>query len=234
MKVAVITPYYKESHAVLERCMNSVHNQTHTNVVHYMIADGHPSDDVVKSQYVACGKKAIHVVIPNSNDYGDTPRGIGAALAVNAGFDAICFLDADCWYENDHIETALSCLKDNTPIVTIPRKFRFLTGEYLGEDDADSDGSRFNDTNCYLIGSRAYEILSGWLFKNKKYGIIGDQIFWSRINKQFVTRSPKATVNYPTKFAVHYLARGIKPPEGTVNSFAGEDGLPKHTPYHQS
>ena len=42
MRVAVVTPYWKEPIDVLERCWRSVRTQTHCDIVHYMVADGHP------------------------------------------------------------------------------------------------------------------------------------------------------------------------------------------------
>jgi hypothetical protein len=42
MRVAVITPYFKEPLEQLRRCHESVANQTHGETVHFMVADGHP------------------------------------------------------------------------------------------------------------------------------------------------------------------------------------------------
>jgi hypothetical protein len=53
-----------------------------------MVADGFPVSEVDSWAGV------VHIKIPNHADYGDTPRGVGAASAAANGFDAICFLDA--------------------------------------------------------------------------------------------------------------------------------------------
>jgi len=41
MRVAVVTPYYKEPEAWLARCLTSVREQTYP-VTHLVVADGHP------------------------------------------------------------------------------------------------------------------------------------------------------------------------------------------------
>ena len=41
MRVAVITPYYKEPEAWLARCLTSVREQSYP-VTHFVVADGHP------------------------------------------------------------------------------------------------------------------------------------------------------------------------------------------------
>ena len=43
MKIAIITPYFKESLDILEQCYNSVLEQE-VNTDHYFIADGPSSD----------------------------------------------------------------------------------------------------------------------------------------------------------------------------------------------
>lgn len=88
MRVAVISAYYKESRHVLRKCHESVFAQAGDGT-HFMVADGFPDADIDNWPGV------VHIKIPNRADYGDTPRGVGAASAATSGFDAICFLDAD-------------------------------------------------------------------------------------------------------------------------------------------
>jgi cellulose synthase/poly-beta-1,6-N-acetylglucosamine synthase-like glycosyltransferase len=101
MKVAVITPYYKESRAWLERCLDSVAAQSHP-CTHIVVADGHPQDWIDERPV-----RHLRLDRPHA-DYGDTPRALGGLMAANEGFDAICFLDADNWYGRHHV---LSCLR---------------------------------------------------------------------------------------------------------------------------
>lgn len=210
MKVAIITPYYKEPIETLLRCHNSVINQTYKNISHFLVADGFSNEEISKWN-------AIHFCIPNCGDYGDTPRAIGSAVACCQNYDAICFLDADCWYEPDHVESMLSTLfKTNSLIVTCPRNLYRMDGTFF-YIDIESNGIYFNDTNCYLIYKNAFHLINSWLLKDKTKAVVGDRIFWNNIlqSKLKVSRSEKATVNYLTNFTEHYLRMNEKPPPGS-------------------
>lgn len=143
MRVAVITPYYKEPLEQLIRCHQSVLIQK-ANVTHFLVSDGYPN--AVLDQW-----DCEHIRLSHHNDYGDTPRGIGAASASAQGFDAICFLDADNWYEPHHLETMISTFKRyRVPVVTTSRALYTNDGQYLGQCK-ESDGIHFVDTNCYFF-----------------------------------------------------------------------------------
>src|SRR5579871_2244121 len=95
LKVAVVTPYYKESPEVLRKCHESVLAQTH-KCDHFLVADGHPSPLFANHPH--------HIILPHANgDNGNTPRAIGGLLAESQGYDAVAYLDADNWYEPTHI-----------------------------------------------------------------------------------------------------------------------------------
>lgn len=208
MRVAVITPYYKESLDVLIRNRASVARQTHKDVVHYMLSDGYPKpefDDLM-----------FHVKLPACGDYGDTPRLVGCAIADAQGVDAILLLDADCWLEKDHVERMLRVMrKKDVPIVTCPRRLWRMDGSYMGVD-TESEGKHFNDTNCYLIRRDAFHLLRAWGLKDRRLCIVDDRVFWATVKAHNVpiARSKKATVNYPTSFAYHYTMRDEPVPKG--------------------
>lgn len=208
MKVAVITPYYKEDLNVLAKCHKSVVNQTYKDVTHFMVADGHPRD------YVA-DWECEHIVIPNCGDVGDTPRAIGYAVAAARGFDAVCFLDADCWLEPDHLSTLVDVMRhSDRAVVTCPRNLYHLDGTFMAVD-TESDGKEFNDTNCYLIHRNAFMLVLAWITKPNGEGLIGDRYFWGEVVRSEVpmARSLKPTVNYTTTFAFHYKQLGLPVPD---------------------
>jgi hypothetical protein len=71
MKLAVITPYHKEPIWKLERCHQSVRQQSDA-CTHFLIADGHPRDEIRSWD-------CQHIILPlEHNDNGNTPRGIGS------------------------------------------------------------------------------------------------------------------------------------------------------------
>lgn len=210
MRVAVVTPYYKEPIEVLERCHNSVLAQTHTNTHHIMVADGFPN------ARVEAWSNITHFAIPNCGDYGDTPRGIGSAVAACQGYDAIAFLDADCWYEAEHISNMLTVMQtERTPVVTSPRNLYRMDGTFLCEDK-ESDGINFSDTNCYLIHREAFGFIRAWMLKDKRQSVIGDRYVWAAIKQSGIKvgRTLTPTINYKTEFAVHYIQQQEDPPKG--------------------
>ena len=207
MKIAVITPYFNEDLDTLARCHKSVLSQTYAQVDHVMVSDGNPNSELDKWNLK-------HIRIPNTNDYGDTPRCLGALYAYSAGYDGICFLDADNWFETNHV-TLMTWLQgcDTADVVTATRTLRREDGSVLGVCK-ESDGQSFNDTNCYLIMRQAIPVVQSVLFKHKDNAIIGDRVLWRAIldAKFKLARCTTPTVNYTTLFAVHYAERGEEPP----------------------
>ena len=204
MRIAVITPYHREPLAMLERCHASVAAQTHRDVEHLFVADGHPHAEID-------GWPVQHLRLPHCGDMGDTPRATGAAVAAARGADALAFLDADCWYEPRHLERLAALISDATPVVTCARRLWKRDGAPLGTDD-ESDGVAFNDTNCYLLGRRAFGYVSALLFKRADLSLVGDRVLWQVLPSEWRVRSSEPTVNYTTHFAFHYQRHGLVPP----------------------
>ena len=227
MRVAVITPYYREALHVLVRCRSSVYAQTYTDVRHYMLADGHPRDELKDLMF--------HVELPRCDDYGDTPRLIGCAIADAQGADAILLLDADCWLEKGHIQQMVKVMqREDAPIVTCPRNLYRTNGSFMAVD-SESDGIHFNDTNCYLIRRDAFHLLKAWGLKDKRLCIIDDRVFWDAVKGSGlkIVRSALATVNYHTSFAFHYSQNKEPIPDDTkvIMQIDGELTMRTYTQY---
>jgi hypothetical protein len=207
MRIAVVTAYCRETMEQLQRCHDSVAGQMHY-CDHFMVADGHPRSEID-------AWRCFHLRIPNHDDYGDTPRVVGAASAVALGYDAIAFLDADNWYEPHHLLTLVNLhQKTGAPIVTCARMLRRASDSSVLGVCRESDGDRFNDTNCYLITEPVFGILRAWAFRSRSSSAVGDRVFWEAVKAHDIARahSPAPTVNYVTNFANHYLANGETPP----------------------
>ena len=220
MRVAVITPYYKESTQFLQRCHDSVLAQTEGDVIHFMISDGFPNP------VVDTWEKTVHIKLPNHGDYGDTPRAVGGLSAASMGFDAITLLDADNWFEPNHIELLSALQRETGAHVVTGTRYLRRPDETIMAVCTESDGEKFNDTNCYLIMRPAFRAFSAWGYKDPKQGIIGDRIFWHALLRMNLTRAhcPTPTTNYATTFATHYLHHGERPPPGckVIAKFVGE------------
>lgn len=207
MKIAVVSAYYREPVRVIQRCIESVVAQTQS-CTHILVADGHALS-VVDDMPVQ------HIRLPCAHeDCGDTPRLIGAASAHSQGFEAMLWLDIDNTFAPDHVERMLLLAQDNAvPVVTSARSLVREDGSLLGVCE-EVDGESFTDTSCYLLMRQAMVAASAWGFKDRRNALIGDRVLWAHIKRLFPRRVHNAipSVNYTTKFAVHYLSRGEAPP----------------------
>ena len=214
MKVAIITPYFNTPEEWLLKCHLSVKAQTYP-CTHFIVADGQPHD-VVDSW------DAQHIKLPvNISDYGDTPRGVGSVAAIGQGFDAIAYLDADNWYDPEHINILLKLhRKTRAAVVTSARNLHRLDGTLLGKC-FEVDGERFVDTNCLFLTRAAFNIIQVWYLMAPKYHAIDDRVIWAHIKSKNLSRahSGNTTVAYRTAFANHYRRFGEKPPEGTKSGW---------------
>ncbi len=211
MKVAVITPYFKEDIAVLRQCHESVAAQTHA-ATHFMVADGHPLDEVAQWS-------VQHVTLPNSHDdNGNTPRAVGSLSAINQGFDAVAYLDADNWFYPNHIANMVTLHTMTSAVVcTSGRSMHRLDGSLMYVDKTENDGVKFADTSCLFLTKGAFRLVPLWALMPKELAPICDQIFWSaiRARKIHCAHKPEATVAFRTQYDVHYTNIGEQPPEGT-------------------
>lgn len=220
MKIAVVTPYFKESTEILKRCYDSVKAQTHADVIHVMVSDGYPNE-------IVDGWDVVHLRIPPSDDYGDTPRAVGALIASNLGVDGITLLDADNYFYNDHIEKLLALHQQTgAPVITGTRMLIRMDGTEMGVCK-ESEGEAFNDTNCYLVMRPAFAAFGSWGFKDRRQGITGDRVFWETIKRAGFPRAHcmTPTTYYVTSFAYHYNVNGETPPPNSkvIVRFNGEE-----------
>ena len=213
MKVAVVTPYYRESIDVLKRCMESVNYQTHKDVFHVMVADGFPNTFVATST-------PHHIVTPPCTDVGATPRMMGCAYASAAGADALIMLDADCWLDPQHIEILLKvhAQAPEACIITYPRKVYTKDGSvYMGICKG-SNGVTFNDTNCYFITRPAFSLMSSWGFQIKQWALFSDHPVWAAVSLSGMpmVRTNSVKVNYPSDYIDHYKDFGFPIPDWAI------------------
>jgi glycosyltransferase involved in cell wall biosynthesis len=220
MKVAVITPYHSEPIGTLKRCMSSVENQSH-KVTHILVSDGSSIDlyREVEKALIDASNTSQHIRLPNAHaDYGDTPRLIGTTSAYSQGFDAVCWLDADCWFEPLHISTLLDLAnREAASVVTATRTLWRPDGGSLGVC-FESDGANFCDTNCFLVMRDALPTVApAWGFKNQTQSVVGDRRVWQEAKPFRRAHLVTPTVNYETKIASHYLERNeIPPPDARI------------------
>jgi glycosyltransferase involved in cell wall biosynthesis len=214
MKVAVVTPYFKEPDHKLLRCMRSVSAQDYP-VTHFMVADGHAN---------SCAGDAgvMHIVLPQAHgDNGNTPRSIGAISALNLGHTAIAFLDADNWYEPNHISSLVQAVgRSGAHIGISGRKIVLPNGVPVpGPDPEDADGSHA-DTSTYLITDKAAYFLPMWAMMDQAMSPICDRMFFALIQalKAPYVMTGLDTMNYESNYRYHFEKAGQPLPE-KLNDF---------------
>jgi glycosyltransferase involved in cell wall biosynthesis len=205
-RIAVITPYYKESLSILEQCHKSVLAQhVHAIVDHFMIADGYPKAEIAKWN-------VKHVCLPNAHsDNGNTPRGIGSALADAENYDFVAYLDADNWYYPDHLASLLALHQQSqSPVCCSMRTFHKLDGSPLNISEPQEDSLLHVDTSCFLIHSSAFDLLRVWYRMPKQLGPICDRVFkLTFVNSRFsIAYSKKRTVAFRSQYRLHYELAG--------------------------
>ena len=208
-RFAIITPYYKEPREILERCIESVKRQT-IGADHFMVSDGHPQDWLNNSSIRHVRLDVGH------NDFGNTPRGVGALIAVSEGYDAIGFLDADNWYESDHV--AQCCVAANSSsgtqadVVVASRRILLPDGT---PTNAPEEGNHV-DTNCYWLLPGAFHLVHYWLTMVPQVSPLCDRVFYRVIKANALTTcyTKSITVNYVGDYEVFYRGLGKTPPKG--------------------
>ena len=209
MKVAVVTPYCDEPLEAIRRAHDSVLAQDH-RCVHMLVADGPWRPEI-------SGWDALHMRLPGPHrDYGNTPRGIGAVSALNQGYDAIAFLDADNSYEPDHVSSLVAaCQQAGCPIAFSERRVVFPDG-----DEMPAHTGRDIDTNCFFVTARAAFLLPLWAMVDPVIASVGDRLLYYIMLDRKIrhARTGRRTVIYRSHWADHYRAAGKTPPPDAKNT----------------
>lgn len=208
MKVAVVTPYHREPLSTLERCHRSVLAQSHP-AHHWLVADGHPRPELDEWDATVVNLPGEH------RDNGNTPRAIGAMLALNAGYEAIAFLDADNWYREDHIESVIECAaRERAALVFAYRQIILSNGLACHFDDDDLLEKRTADTSCFFVTKEAAFLLPMWATMDQRLSPICDRVMFAAARSLDVPRawSGRATVFYESRWPDHFVAMNCEVP----------------------
>ena len=208
-RIAVVTPYYKESTEILRQCHDSVRSQTYP-ADHFMIADGFPNAE-------AQTWKVKHVALPCGHaDNGNTPRQIGSTLADAEGYDFIAYLDADNWFHPNHLQSLIAVYEETKAQVCASfRTYHAWDGRQIHVVEADEEKLAHIDTSCFLIHRDAFPALSVWGKMPRRLSPICDRVFFAALKKERykIASSRQRTVAFRSQYAFHYEAAGLPLPE---------------------
>jgi glycosyltransferase involved in cell wall biosynthesis len=212
-RVAVVTPTHRTPTHWLRQCADSVAAQSH-RCLHIVVADGAPASGLEASS-------ALQVVLPeNCGDFGDTPRAVGSFYPAGLGCDAVAYLDADNWYDPDHIASLVALQGESgAAIVTSRRRLHRLDGSYMAECTG-SDGEQFSDTNCLLLWRPAFRLFAVWALMPRSLHALDDRVIWLNALKSGLPRAHtgRATVAYRAGHAGFYAGVGETPPAEASDS----------------
>jgi len=206
-RYAVVTPYHKEEKWLLERCIRSVQAQT-VKVEHFMIADGHPQDWLDR-------EPVRHIRLDREHrDYGNTPRTIGALLAVSEGYDGIGLLDADNWFENDHVASCIAAAAQSEACDYVIARRNLCRPDGSVIDVPDYSVKVHVDTSCFFLLPGSYHCIPHLALTPIELSPICDQVFYSglkakKLQPQIVEHK---TVNYHCLWDFTYRSAGETPP----------------------
>ena len=207
MKPAVITPYHQESIETLKRCHLSVLSQT-TETAHILVADGF-SKSVIDHWDVQ------HLVLPQGHsNCGNTPRALGALMAVSQGYEPIFFLDADNWFKPNHVELALT-LHRNDPSIDVVISGRTIVlddGSLLDAAPEDLD-RHFADTSTLGLFKRAFRSLPLWALMPNELAPICDRVIYECLKTLPLKLHwhSEPTLMFESHYANHYRLAGKSP-----------------------
>jgi hypothetical protein len=216
MRIAVVTPYFRESADVLRRCLTSVQSQG-VPVDHVLVADGHPQDWVEREPRIT------HIVLrTGAADFGDTPRSLGFVVAMRSEYDIIQFLDADNILMPGHFDAVLSHFRgrpeaEYPDLVLARRELLRPDGSVLGRGLQEDDALKHVDTSCYVFYRTAFHVGLKWCFIPKQLGFMDDRVFFAMMRRSGLARvavNEIRTVGYTCWWVDIYREAGEEPPPG--------------------
>ncbi|MEO8715705.1 MAG: glycosyltransferase family A protein [Acetobacteraceae bacterium] len=215
-RCAVVTPYLKEDRALLERCMRSVVAQT-VKTEHFMVADGFPQAWIDDSG-------VRHFKLDRTYaDNGTTPRAIGAILAMSERYDAIAWLDADNWFEPDHVECCLDAARsaENGICDYVIARRNLVRPDETIIDLPDEPMEQHVDTNCFFHLSGSFHLLTVWGLIPREVTGACDRMFYAALKSAglIAAVTHKPTVNYHCLWESVYRAMGESPPPGAKPAY---------------
>lgn len=157
MRVAVVTPTIGAK--TLSQCVESVQNQTYSDLTHYIFMDGKEHENKIWHQLEGATKvKTIR--LEENIGKGWYGHRVYAACAPLVNADIICYLDEDNWFEPTHVEKLVEQIKRGKSWAFSLRKIYNKSGEFLCADNCESLGKwpvYFNN-DVYHIDTSSFAV----------------------------------------------------------------------------
>lgn len=113
IKISVVIPVYNMSHFI-EKCLNSLCNQTYSNFEAIIVDDGSTDDSFLKIQPYLVSEKFKYFRKENGGLISANSYGIR-----HSSGDFICFLDPDDYYGPDFLSNFVKCYVDSCDVISM-------------------------------------------------------------------------------------------------------------------
>jgi glycosyltransferase involved in cell wall biosynthesis len=163
-QAAIIIP--TTGNSKVEYAVESALKQTYKNTKVYLIIDGSEhsykvdrTDWDLDLDYEQRDRLLIYELEENTGANGQNGHRIYSAMSFLSNADYLFYLDQDCWFDENHVESCIKLLetKDLDWVYSL-RKIHSKSAGYLCNDDCESLGMyapvfdyQLVDTNCYCI-----------------------------------------------------------------------------------
>ena len=201
-RVAVITPYYKEPDGELRRMLESVAAQTGA-CHHFMVSDGFPNP-------LARDPRVTHIELGKAHgDNGNTPRYVGAMVALALGYDAVALLDADNWLEPHHVERLVARQHETGAGAVFALRNNFLPdGTRVRKDDEMESRKMHVDTSCMMLTRGCEFAIHLWGQMPMEWGPVCDRVVFVELTGHNLAWTKNRTLNFKSHYAGTYIAAG--------------------------
>jgi hypothetical protein len=133
-------------------------------------------------------------------------------IGIAEQYDAIALLDADNWYEPDHIETCWNAASTGCDYVAALRRFCRPDGSIMSVRDEPLD--EHVDTSCFFFLEGSFAALPLWGTMPREVSPLCDRIFYAAIKAQGLSRAVTrhVTVNFEVTVRVFFEMLNETPP----------------------
>lgn len=192
---------------VLAQAIQSVFSQTYKSDV-YLVIDGPQFWQATyslleRNGFLGHPQLKVCLLPENVGANGFYGHRVYAAFSHLINTDYVLFLDQDCWFNDNHVQSAIEAIETNNADWSYTlRNICGVEGEFLCRDNSESLGPQFHpvfekghvDTNCYCLkASTAIQMASVW------HGQWGqDRVFMQSIFQHFpnCAGTGRFTLNY--------------------------------------
>jgi glycosyltransferase involved in cell wall biosynthesis len=210
MRIAVITPYWREDAQTLQAVIASVAGQTYP-CAHILVADGAPQEWIDD-------RPVTHIRLSgNCGDFGDTPRAVGSAFACGRDYDAVTYLDADNRFADEGaVERYVAAAERGGAVDLVIGRRTFLRPDGAPLPVRDEPVSEHIDTNCYFFLRCAFQVALKWCLIPPPLHVVDDRIMRLAVLAAGLrcTQVDAPTVAYVTRHVAHYRTAGEPTPAG--------------------